>query len=139
MQKTINHTGRRKVMRDELQITLQEHEHTAPEFDVTFNLNKDRLPADATVYIEAYKNNTNQRFHYGTVAHIVKPANTRLDQLDLTAPTLFRIRIVDESGHHGRLVASADQIRPESDEEKKARSSLLPVRSKPLESSRPCQ
>lgn len=132
MQKTINHTGRRKILRSELQIRLTEHDQAAPEFDVDFSLNRDNLPDDATVYIEAYKSNTNQRFHFGTVDHIVKPENRKLDKLDLTAPTLFRIRIVDESGKHGRLIASADQIRPESDEEAQ-KSSLLPVKSTPLD------
>ncbi len=132
MQATINHTGRRKILRSELQINVKELDGCTPEFDVDFSLNTDNLPADATIYIEAYKNNTNQRFHFGTVGCIVKPENRMLDQIDLTAPTLFRIRIVDETGHHGRLIASADQIRADSDE-KNQKNSLLPVKSTPLE------
>ena len=132
MQATINHTGRRKILRSELQINMKVSEDSTPEFDVDFSLKRDNLPDDATIYIEAYKNNTIQRFHFGTVGHIVKPENRKLDQIDLSAPTLFRIRIVDETGHHGRLVASADQIRPDSDEDIQ-KNSLLPVKSTPLE------
>ena len=132
MQKTINHTGRRKILRSELQIRMIEHTASAPEFDVDFSLNREKLPDEATVYIEAYKGNTNQRFHFGTVGHTIKPDTRKLDQIDLTAPTLFRIRIVDETGQHGKLIASADQIRPESDDEAQ-KNSLLPVKSTPLE------
>jgi len=132
MQKTINYTGRRKILRSELQIKMVENDAATLEFDVDFSLKRDNLPDDATIYIEAYKNNTNQRFHFGTVGHIVKPENRQLDRIDISAPTLFRIRIVDESGQHGRLIASADQIRPESDDEAQ-KSSLLPVKSTPLD------
>ncbi|MFQ5642326.1 MAG: hypothetical protein ACE5FQ_01365 [Thiogranum sp.] len=94
MQKTINYTGRRKILHSELQIKLVEHGDAVPEFDVDFSLKRENLPDDAAIYIEAYKNNTSQRFDFGTVGQITKPENRILDQIDLTAPTLFRIRLV---------------------------------------------
>jgi len=132
MQRSINHTGRRKIEVKELQINLQEQENGIPAFDVDFSLNRDRLPDDASIYIEAYQRNTLQRFAFGTVSDIRKPENRQLDQLDLSGPLLFRIRIVDESEHLGRLIASADKLKPESDNEEDERSSLLVVRSRPL-------
>ncbi len=132
MQKTINYTGRRKILHSELQIKLVEHGDAVSEFDVDFSLKRENLPDDATIYIEAYKNNTSQRFNFGTVGQITKPENRILDQIDLSAPILFRIRIVDESGQHGRLIASADQIRSESDDDIQ-KSSLLSVKSTPLD------
>lgn len=132
MQRTINYTGRRKVELKELQIFMYESESGIPSFDVDFSLNRDKLPDEAAIYIEAYQRNTLQRFHFGTVSQIRKPENRELAQLDLTSPTLFRIRIVDETEHLGRLVASAESLRPEGENDEDQRSSLLVVHSRPL-------
>ena len=130
MQRTINHTGRRKIETNELQISMQQQDKHPPEFDVDFSLDKNKLPGNASIYIEAYQRNTLQRFYFGTVNQVVKPEIRVLDKLDLTSQMLFRIRIVDESDCVGRLVASADSLRPADDEQQ--RSSILPIRSKPL-------
>lgn len=132
MQRTINHTGRRKIEVKELQINIQEQENGAPVFDVDFSLNREKLPDEASIYIEAYQRNTLQRFNFGTVGEIRKPENRILDQLDLTSPALFRIRIVDETEHLGRLIASAERLKPEGDNDEDQRASLLVVRSRPL-------
>lgn len=132
MQKTINHTGRRKIEVKELQIRLNHTDNHSPSFDVDFSLKASTLPSNAAIYIEAYQRNTLQRFHFGTVSNITKPENRILDQLDLSSPTLFRIRVVDESDHIGRLIASAEGLRPTGDGEDDNHSSLLTVRSRPL-------
>ena len=132
MQRTINHTGRRKLERSELSITLNEKPGSAPDFDVEFALNADNLPDDAQIYVEAYSSNTLQRFDYGTVASPAPPVNRKLDQLDLNGSTLFRVRVVDESGHIGRLVASAQGIRAESEDDTSDHASLMVLASRPL-------
>jgi len=132
MQRTINHTGRRKIEVKELQINMLEQDDGVPAFGVDFSLNREKLPDSASIYIEAYQRNTLQRFNFGTVGSIQKPANTELDQLDLSSPALFRIRIVDETEHLGRLVASAERLKPEGDSEEDKRSSLLVVTSRDL-------
>ena len=132
MQRTINHTGRRKIEAKEVQINITGQENEVPEFDVDFSLNREKLPYTASIYIEAYQRNTLQRFNFGTVGEIRKPKNRTLDQLDLSSPTLFRVRIVDETEHLGRLVASAERLKPEGDNDEDQRSSLLVVRSRPL-------
>lgn len=132
MQRTINHTGRRKIEVKELQINMVEQEGGVPAFDVDFSLNRKKLPDNASIYIEAYQRNTLQRFSFGTVAEIQKPEKRELDQLDLTSPTLFRIRIVDETEHLGRLIASAERLKPEGENDDDQRTSLLVVRSRPL-------
>ena len=132
MQRTINHTGRRKIEVKELQINIQEQDNGAPVFDVDFSLDRKKLPDDASIYIEAYQRNTLQRFKFGKVGDIQKPENRELDQLDLTSPALFRIRIVDETEHLGRLIASAERLKPEGDNDEDQQASLLVVRSRPL-------
>lgn len=133
MQRTINHTGRRKIEVKELQINLKDTSDGTPEFDVDFSLNKEKLPDNASIYIEAYQRNTLQRFNFGTVGEIRKPENRKLDQLDLSSPSLFRIRIVDETEHLGRLIASAERLKPEGDNDEDQRASLLVIRSRQLD------
>ncbi len=132
MQRTINHTGRQKIEVKEIQIIMVEQESGVPSFDVDFSLNRKKLPDNAAIYIEAYQRNTLQRFCFGTVAEIQKPENRELNQLDLSSPALFRIRIVDESEHLGRLIASAEKLKPEGENDNDQRTSLLAVRSRPL-------
>ena len=132
MQRTINHTGRRKIEAKEIHINIQDQENGAPVFDVDFSLNREKLPDSASIYIEAYQRNTLQRFNFGTVGNIRKPENRELDQIDLTSPTLFRIRIVDEAEHLGRLIASAERLKPKDESDEEQRSSLLVVRSRHL-------
>jgi len=127
MQATINHTGRRKIVTKEVQLTLSEDSNECRTFDAVFSLDKSSLPSDAKIYIEAYYNNTSQRFSFGTVSNIQRPSDRRLDQIDLSGPILFRTHIVDESSHHGRLIASADRMRPEGEQDDD-HASLLPVR-----------
>lgn len=132
MQKTINHTGRRRIELSEIRINIDTQPDGVPEFSVDFRLNKKGLPDDARIYIEAYRNNTLQRFSFGQVGRITYPENTRLEQLDLSGPVLFRALIVDEREHIGRLIAKAEALRPEGDNDEDNKASLLTVRSRPL-------
>lgn len=131
MQATINYTGRRKLLSSEVQISLNYNESTAPVFDVDFSLNKDNLPNEATIYVEAYQKNTLQRFKFGTVNLVQKPVDRTLSGLDLSEPILFRVRIVDDTDRLGMLIASAERLKASGTEDDQ-RASLLPVRSRPL-------
>ncbi len=111
---------------------MQSNGENPPSFAVNFSLDDSKLPGDAAIYIEAYARNTLQRFHFGTVEEIVPPDDTGLGELDLSATTLFRIHIVDESEHIGRLIASADKLKPEGEDDEVQKSSLLVVRSRPM-------
>ena len=128
----INHTGRRKIKHSEVQITLNEHPNTPPTFDASFSLDSSKLPGDAALYIEAYHKNTSQRFHFGTAGSPIPPENRTLDQLDLSGPILFRVKVVDDSDKIGRLVASAERLRPKEDEEEESRASLMTFKSTDL-------
>jgi hypothetical protein len=131
MQRTINHTGRRKLQRNEVTLKLTERSNEAPVFDIEFELNRDNLPDEAAIYLEAYNGSTQQRFECGSVGDIQIPEDRALDQLDLTGKPLFRVRIVDESSHIGRLLASAQALRAESEDEEQ-RASLMTLASRPL-------
>ena len=94
-----------------------------------------RIPADlqldpqARVYVEAYVGTSSMRFDFGTVAAVEAPGDCTLTEIDEGAPVLFRVRVVDEGQQLGRLLAAANGIRPEGDDDGNHRKSLLPVRS----------
>ena len=69
------------------------------------------------MFIEAYHRNTLQRFNFGTVSQPRPPENTVLDQLDLSGPVLFRVRVVDQSNNQGQLIASTSGLRAEGDDD----------------------
>lgn len=133
MQRTINHTGRRKIARNEVRISLNEEPDKPPQFDIDFALNSTNLPGDAAVFVEAYHRNTLQRFSFGIVSQLHPPAERVLDQLDLSGPILFRVHIVDESAHLGRLVASVEGLKPQGDEVAENRASMMTLKSRPLD------
>jgi len=125
----INHTGRRHIKRSEVQIELIETKDV-PEFRVNLRLDTSRLPANANVYVEAYHRNTSQRFDFGTVSTPSYPDSLKLDQLDLTGPTLFRVKVVDNTEQVGKLIASAEGLSPRSEDESQ-NESLMIFRSSP--------
>jgi hypothetical protein len=89
-------------------------------FDAELDL-PDKLPADALVFVEAYRGSpaARMRFPWGTVGHPVAPQNRRLSDFagDERTP-LFRVKVTDASGQPGRLLADGSQIRPIDPDEK---------------------
>lgn len=130
MQRTFNYTNRRKINRDEVVIRLEERGSLAPVFDVDFKFNP-RFPDDSRLYVEAYYRETLQRFDFGTTSSPRRPSSRALDAVDLTGTTLFRVRVVDESGNVGRLIGAAEGLRPEGGDDGNAES-LMILRTKDL-------
>ncbi|MDQ6971874.1 MAG: hypothetical protein Q9M30_04430 [Mariprofundaceae bacterium] len=126
----INQTGRKKIPRSDVTINVREQQGKLV-FTAAFNLNA-TLPPDGALYVEAYNSNTLQRFDFGTVGFPRDPASTLLDQLDLSSPVKFRVKVVDESGHSARLIASAEGLRSEEDAEEERKASLMTFKSAPL-------
>lgn len=130
MQRTINHTGRKRIENSEVSFEILE---TTPlSFETNFTLDFSEYPEDAKVYVEAYYKETRQRFSYGTASKIVPPQNTVLNDIDTSGSTLFRILIVDESGVHGLLLASGDSFRAKPKDEDSKKSSLFSVSTKDI-------
>ena len=131
MLRTINYTGRSKINRDEVRITVLDHPGSEPSFDAEFKL-IDRFPEGSAIYVEAYHKETLQRFSFGTVGNIKRPEDRRLTTVDLTGTTLFRVRVVDESGHIGRLLGSAEALRPEGSDGDDNSDTLMILKTGPL-------
>lgn len=131
MSRRFNYTGRRKLMRSDVRIRVHEAGGGSPQsFTADVKIPSDlKLDPQARVYVEAYIGASSMRFDFGTVAALSPPADCSLTEIDEGAPVLFRVRVVDETQNVGRLLASANGIRPEGEEDGKYRKSLLPLRS----------
>lgn len=127
----INHTGRQKIKHTEVEIELVQQDGKPPAFQASFNLNLEKLPSGANLFIEAYHRNTSQRFGFGTAGAPIQPTDTTLTDIDLSGPTLFRVKVVDNSEKIGRLIASAEQLSPKDADEEEQRASLMIFKSVP--------
>ena len=127
----VNHTGRKKLGNSEVDIKL-DSSSTPPSFTAEMDFGKYNFPAEADIYIEAYHRNTLQRFSFGTVAAPAHPESTLLSEIDLSGPTLFRVKVVDQSEHASRLLALADRVMPSDDNDENQKASLMIFKSTPL-------
>jgi len=132
MQRTINHTGRRKLDQKQVSFRLIEEPNYTPSFDVTFNLDQSKIPGDAVVYVEAYTGQLLKRFQCGTVSALSVPDERSLSGLDRSKQVLFSVRIVDETHDLGRVIACAERLRPADEDDNDNRTSLITLRSRPL-------
>jgi hypothetical protein len=113
MKRRLNYTNRRHLTSEHVKISLEEQPGKLPSrFTATFSIPTNwKLNPDAKIYIEGYVASTAMRFPFGTVNEIIHPVDTTLRDID-AGNVLFRVKIVDESGEIGKLLASAEEIRP---------------------------
>lgn len=127
-----NYTGRQKINREHVRLTLScGNPHSS--FNLRFNLASYELPADASVYIEASRKTRYMRFPWGTVGSPIPASDTRLTAFDNADSVKFRLKVTGSGPEAGKLLASADNLRPlEPEEEDAQRQPLLPVKSERL-------
>ncbi len=114
MIRKFNYTGRRKIKRTHARIDLRRDGKGQRFFNISLQLTDMQLPETAHVYVEAYRRTAYQRFDFGTVGKLIAPMDRRLFHFSDVAIPLFRVKVVDRTGSHGRILASVDKIRPES-------------------------
>lgn len=113
MKRTINYTGRTRLPLSQVSIRLADN---GDEFFATVDLKDFSFPEDARVIAEAYERTAYERFDLGTVGGHRHTGPLPLSRVRADA-TLFRIKIVDESGEGvGRLLAAANKVRPATGE-----------------------
>lgn len=128
MKRRFNYTGRKKIERKRISITLVRQNRVIVSFNLKkLNLDDLNLPDDAKVYVEAYYRTELKRFDFGTVGNIVHPPSTDLTGLAYPENLKFRILIVDPSDR--KILAHADGILPEESPLERA---ILPVEFKDL-------
>ena len=127
----LNYTGRRRLAERDIEVRVQETE-TGLWFDAGLDLEEYRLPAEARVFVEAYRQHSWMRFDYGTVGSIRPPRERYLTEFASPEGILFRVKVVRTDEPAGLLVAEARAVKPEfSEEENEERVCILPVRSDP--------
>jgi hypothetical protein len=124
----INSTGRKKISQDKIALRILSVVSGEPlRAKIGIDLESMGLPASAAVSVEAYHRSTAMRFDCGTVGTKKIPEILSLNELDQAGGVLFRIKIVDQEDHPGKILASADRVRPLIDGEHVGRKSIFPV------------
>ena len=132
MIRRFNYTGRRKIRREDVQITVLTGAEGA-SFNAQFDLSSYNLPVDALVAVEAQRRSRFMRFPWGTVGSPLPPSDRRLRAFESADSVLFRLKVTGAGEHAGKLLAVADRLRPLApDEQPKTVEPLLPVASEPL-------
>lgn len=126
MIRRFNYTGRVKIPRDRIDISLYK-DNEGKYFRAKVDLGGLNLPGDAQVYIEPNFKGIYQRFHFGTVLQFKEPENTRLNELPETELAYFDISVVDEKSKVGLLLGKAKGIAVSTDGLPNDRIPLLPV------------
>lgn len=125
--RTLNYTNRQRIRREDARITIRE-EKSGAGFDASLRLADYKLPGDARVFVEAYRQTQYMRFDFGEAGAMRIPDDRRLSDFDSVEGVLFRVKVVTAADPHGLLLAEADQIRPRnSTDEDENRIPLLPV------------
>ena len=126
----INSTGRIKILRQDVRISVDEEAAGELKFNARFDLAKYRLPGDANVFIEAYRQTTFMRFAFGTVnqSGYTLDSVPHLTEFSSKDGILFRLKVTSAGTPAGMLLAQADRI-PVTDEveEPDNRIPLLPT------------
>jgi hypothetical protein len=126
--RTINYTNRRRIRREDARISIREERGDAL-FDANLHLADYDLPAEARVFVEAYRDTHYMRFDFGVVGALRNPDDRVLRDFDSAEGVKFRVKVVTAADPCGLLLAEADQIRPRrSTDEDANRISLLPAR-----------
>ncbi len=128
MRRTFNYTNRQRIPESCATFRLRLGPGGRRSFDAAIDLTGLELPGEAKVYIEAFFGRSLARFDFGTVASLEPPVERWLDEVEFADRLTFRIKVVDESRVHGRILALADAIDLELEEEQTGdRRSLLKV------------
>ncbi len=116
MIRKFNYTGRKKIRRSDVRIDLLRDDDNRRFFNIGLQLEDLELPETARVYVEAYHRSGYLRYDFGTVGKLRIPADRTLGSISASAMPLFRVKVVDKTGTHGRILASVDKIRPASED-----------------------
>lgn len=114
MRRTINSTGRQRIERGDINLSLSGPEDGPRKFDLILGLSEYELPADARVFVEASRNTTWARFDFGTVGALTPPTDRTLTDFGSAQGTTFRIKVVEAAAQDAtatsRILAQADGV-----------------------------
>ena len=127
MRRRFNYTERKRILQENILVTLIRDNNAIKSFDAQFEIDDKKLPDNASIYIEAYHRTDLERYYFGQVGEKKIP-NTDLSCFGYLENIKFRLKVVDETGKHGLILAEANGIRPSDDSDKKTQKRcILPV------------
>jgi hypothetical protein len=129
VQRRLNSTGRKRITKDRVTIELTPPLDTFsfPSAIAEIDLSNLGLDASARVVLEAYFRSSAMRFPCGTVGAISVPAKLILTEIDRGGAIQFRLLVVASDGS-GRILASAEGLKPLQTSDTPERDPLLPLR-----------
>lgn len=133
--KRVNSTGRKKILREDAQISVETDGYGALTFHASLRLSDYELPTDAQVFVEAHRQTTMMRFYHGNVVAPQPPQGTlrQLTEFSTMDALLFRVKVTSAGERPGILLAEASRIQPSDYElELDRRIPLLPVKPEDL-------
>ena len=129
-----NYTGRKKIMRESVSVTLNEQSNGKVAPDININLAKYDLPSGAPVFLEFYSSGFLRRDQYGTCEDPVRRLPSQFSSTTQTSELKVRLKVLDpEPGSH-KILALMKGARPEDESQSSApaRESLLALRAADL-------
>ena len=128
MLRTLNYTGRKRILRKDVSIQLRRTAAGVHSFDADLRLSGYSLPAEAHVYLEAYRQTKWMRFDFGSANSARPPSDCILGQFDTAEHVLFRVKVTSADGS-GLLLAEAHAVPLLTGEQtSQEKVPLLPVR-----------
>ncbi len=125
MKRRFNYTGREKLTKDAIKITVNKTNGKPKSITAKLNLNEIKYPADTKIYLDAYHKTDRKRFDLGKINQRRIPEDLTIDELAYTDNLMFRLMLIDESSDQGKIIAHADRIRADNEANKKP---ILPVK-----------
>lgn len=136
MIRKFNYTGRKKIPRSNITVFFEDISKVPYTFNAELSLDTLRLPGNAEVWIEAYDTSSYMRFSFGNVGNIriPPPERRRLTDIHSTDAVRFRVKVIDNTGKHGKILAMANGIATTGIQlQTSKKNPLLPVIYKDLE------
>lgn len=129
VQRRLNSTGRKRITKDRVSIELTPplDAYSFPSATARVVLDDLGLEPAARVVLEAYFRSSSMRFQCGIVGEIFVPARMVLTEIDRGGAIQFRLLVIAPD-NSGRIVASAEGIKPVQRTDTPDREPLLPVR-----------
>lgn len=129
MRRTINFTGRQRIERGDIALTVSGPEAGPKQFHLTLDLGEYELPPEARVVVEASRQTTWRRFDFGTVADPRPREECTLTEFGSAQGVIFRVKVVAPEGKEAaaRILAQADSVTPGDPDQEGGGESLLPI------------
>ncbi len=129
----INSTGRKRIRRECVEVRMLKSLPDEPlRAKVSLNLDGSKFPDEARVAIEAYHRSSSMRFDFGRVGALQNHKELVLSEIENSAVVLFRLVVIDEKWEPGKLLGSAERLKPRDEEDSEDRRSIFPVRYRDL-------